>query len=257
MNFDLDAYLTRIGHARVTPSAEALESLHEAHVRSIPFENLDVVMGTHAGIGLGVIQDKLVRRQRGGYCYEHGLLFAAALEALGFTVERRMARVQPDRPGPSTHMMLVVRIGDDEFLADVGFGWGLLRSMPLRDQEIVDQSGWKYRLLQNGPWWRLQRFESDWTTLHQFGPEVRYQVDYEVGHHYVSTHPKSPFWEQIVVMRLEPGLSKRFVGNELILEYADGRVEKSIVTRETLDETLRGLDVVVTPNELAKIDTLR
>lgn len=151
MNLDLDAYLTRIGHARVTPSPEALESLHEAHVRSTPFENLDVFMGTHAGIGLDAIQDKLVRRQRGGYCYEHGLLFAAALEALGFSVERRMARVQPDRPGPTTYMMLVVRIGDEEFLADVGFGWGLLRSMPLRDQEIVDQAGWKYRLLQNEP----------------------------------------------------------------------------------------------------------
>jgi len=39
---DLDAYLDRIGHPRVAPSAGALRSLHEAHMRTIPFENVDV-----------------------------------------------------------------------------------------------------------------------------------------------------------------------------------------------------------------------
>lgn len=61
-SLDLDAYLDRIGHPRVPPSADALRSLHEAHVRAIPFENVDVVRGTHRGLGLDVIGDKLVRR---------------------------------------------------------------------------------------------------------------------------------------------------------------------------------------------------
>src|SRR5258708_39506067 len=80
---DLDAYLRRIGHARVTASVDALHSLHSAHVRAIPFENVDVILGAHPGIELDAIQAKVVARQRGGYCYEHALLFAAALERLG------------------------------------------------------------------------------------------------------------------------------------------------------------------------------
>jgi len=56
----------------------------------------------HPGLELGVISDKLVRRRRGGYCYEHALLFAAVLERLGFAVQRRIARVQPHRPDSRT-----------------------------------------------------------------------------------------------------------------------------------------------------------
>ena len=102
-SLDLDAYLARIGHARVAPSADALRSLHRAHVLAIPFENIDVILGTHPGIGLDAIQAKLVGRQRGGYCYEHALLFGAALEQLGFDVVRRVGRVQPHKAGPRTH----------------------------------------------------------------------------------------------------------------------------------------------------------
>ncbi|MGH3929258.1 MAG: arylamine N-acetyltransferase family protein, partial [Pseudonocardiaceae bacterium] len=105
---DVDAYLQRIGHPRVPPSAGALRSLHEAHVRAIPFENVDVVLGTHRGLELDVISDKLVHRRRGGYCFEHALLIAAVLERLGFAVQRRMARVQPQGSGVRTHMVLAV-----------------------------------------------------------------------------------------------------------------------------------------------------
>ncbi|MBN6055703.1 arylamine N-acetyltransferase, partial [Nonomuraea sp. RK-328] len=102
---DLDAYLTRIGRgAPRTPSAETLRSLHRAHVTSIPFENLDVVLGRGARIDLESLQHKLVGRRRGGYCHEHNLLFAAALERLGFRVTRHLARIRLGRLHlPRTH----------------------------------------------------------------------------------------------------------------------------------------------------------
>jgi N-hydroxyarylamine O-acetyltransferase len=130
-SLDLDAYRDRIGHPRVPPSADALRSLHDAHVRAIPFENVDVVLGTHRGLGLDVIGDKLVRRHRGGYCYEHALVFAAVLERLGYPVQRRIARGQPHRAGPRTHMMLTVPANEVDYLVDVGFGAGMLYPMPL------------------------------------------------------------------------------------------------------------------------------
>ena len=44
--FDLDAYLARIGVAGpLGPSAETLDRLHLAHATTIPFENLDLLLG--------------------------------------------------------------------------------------------------------------------------------------------------------------------------------------------------------------------
>jgi hypothetical protein len=49
----------------------------------------------------------MVTRRRGGYCYEHHSLYAAASERLGFTVRRLAARslaVGGAEVGPRTHM---------------------------------------------------------------------------------------------------------------------------------------------------------
>src|SRR6185369_9076079 len=92
---DLDAYLARVGQPRRAPSEDALTELMRAHVKAIPFENVDVVLGQHQGISLDVVSAKLVGRRRGGYCYEQSGLFAAVLERLGYTVHRLSARVQP------------------------------------------------------------------------------------------------------------------------------------------------------------------
>ncbi|WP_157181305.1 arylamine N-acetyltransferase family protein [Actinopolymorpha alba] len=254
---DLGAYLERIDHPRVRPSSESLRSLHEAHVRTIPFENVDVVLGTHPGIELGVISDKLVRRGRGGYCYEHALLFAAALEQLGFQVERRIARVQPHRSGPRTHMMLAVRVDGADFLADVGFGAGVLRPMPLHDGAIVDQAGWKHRMSRTNSLWTLEKQTAQgWEPLHASDESAQRPIDYEVAHHYVSTHPHSPFTGKLVVIRLDEGVGRRLVGDELTVEFADGRIETTHVAPHEREATLRELDVILEPKEYAALRDL-
>jgi N-hydroxyarylamine O-acetyltransferase len=251
---DVDEYLARIGHPRAVPSAETLRSLHEAHVRTIPFENVDVLLGAHRGLGLEAITDKLVRRRRGGYCYEHALLFATVAERLGFPVTRLISRVQPHRSGPRTHMTLKVRADDVDYLVDVGFGAGILTPMPLRDGVVVDQGGWKHRLTRNGRFWTLaKRTDQGWEPRHQFDEDPQRPIDYEVAHHYVSTHPGSPFSHQLVVMRLRPGLSRRLVGTVLTEEYADGRVDRARVPLEALEDTLRSLDVVLDRTEMAEL----
>ena len=96
---DLDAYLSRIGRSGGPPSRAALDSLHEAHVRAFTFDNIDVLLDPHPGVALDAVQAKFVGRGRGGYCFEHGVLFAAALERLGYDVERRLGRVgDPEAP---------------------------------------------------------------------------------------------------------------------------------------------------------------
>ncbi|MDR7300811.1 arylamine N-acetyltransferase family protein [Haloactinomyces albus] len=251
---DVDAYLERIGRPRTEPSAETLRSLHEAHVRTIPFENVDVVLGEHPGLETGVVTDKLIGRRRGGYCYEHALLFAAVLEHLGFSVRRRMARVQPHRAGPRTHMVLIVRTDAGDHLADVGFGAGVLHPMPLEHGAVVDQTGWPHRLTHHEGVWTLSKYgENGWEALHAFDDTPQHPVDYEVAHHYTATHPNSPFTGKLVVMRIGHGVSRRLVGDELTVEHADGRVERTPVPPERLGDTLRDLDVVLDDAELERL----
>jgi len=252
---DVDEYLARVDHPRVAPTADALRSLHEAHVRTIPFENVDVLLGTHRGLGLEAITDKLVLRKRGGYCFEHALLFAAVAEQLGYQVTRLISRVQPHLSGPRTHMSLKVCAEDTDYLVDVGFGSGLLTTMPLRDGTVVDQAGWKHRLTRSDRTWTLaKQTPNGWEPQHAFDEhDEQRPIDYEVAHHYVSTHPGSPFTHQLIVMRLEPGLSRRLIGGTLNEEYADGRLVRTPVPLEGLEDTLRSLDVVLDRSEVAEL----
>ncbi|MFD5829566.1 arylamine N-acetyltransferase [Lentzea sp. NPDC060358] len=239
---DLDAYFARTG---ASPSS-SLTELHEKHVRAIPFENIDVMLGRVPSLELGDIQDKMLRRRRGGYCYEHQLLFTAVLERLGHTVARRMSRVMT---GPRTHMMSIV----DDHLVDVGFGAGMLHPMPLADGGVVDQAGWPHRLRREGRRWVLEKeVAGEWAPQHAFEPDVeQLPVDYLAANHYVATHERSPFSRQLVVMRLEPGLSRRLVGSRLTVERAGSEPENSQVG--DLGKTLESLDVGLTGRELSHI----
>src|ERR1700761_2698583 len=83
--FRLENYLARIGcrGARVA-DLKALTSLQLSHLDAIPFEGIDPLLGRPVKLDLASVQAKLVDSARGGYCYEHNLLFGAALAAIGF-----------------------------------------------------------------------------------------------------------------------------------------------------------------------------
>src|SRR5215470_813014 len=128
---DLDAYLARVAVPARAPSRGALDELHEAHVRTFTFDNIDVLLDQHPGVDLDAVQAKFVGRGRGGYCFEHGTLFAAALERLGYTVERRLGRVGDPNEKARTHTVVVVTLGNERLLCDPGFGFSTLRALPL------------------------------------------------------------------------------------------------------------------------------
>ncbi|MCO1579838.1 arylamine N-acetyltransferase [Crossiella sp. SN42] len=248
---DVTAYLTRIGHPPVpAPTVEALRTLHAAHSRSIPFENIDVLLDQHPGVELPGIVAKLVGRRRGGYCYEHGLLFAAVATQLGYQVRRRMSRIDPEKPSFRTHMTLVVTAEGQDFLVDIGFGAGMFQPMPLVAGQVTDQAGWKHRLVQDGPLWVLQKQEAEgWRSLHGFEEQEQRPVDYLVAHHFVATHPRSPFSQQLVAMRLEEGVSHRLVGGQLTVERADGSTETRPVTPAEAVALLPELGIELTETE--------
>src|SRR5689334_22686545 len=109
--FDLDSYLARIGYdGPRAPTLPVLRALTAAHTQAIPFENLDVLLGRRIDLAIDAVFDKLVRRRRGGYCFEQNGLLLQVLQALGFEARPVSARVRIDRPRtdtpPRTHMFV-------------------------------------------------------------------------------------------------------------------------------------------------------
>ncbi len=95
---DLDAYLQRIGiPRRCAPDLAFLRRMHRAHLRTIPYENLDVLLGRELSVDGDRAFDKLVRGNRGGWCFEMNALFAGALEAAGYRVRTLAAVIKRDR----------------------------------------------------------------------------------------------------------------------------------------------------------------
>ena len=143
---DLQAYLARVGQAAAAPSLAALGDLQAAHVRTFCFDNIDVLLGQHPGVGLPAVQEKFVTRGRGGYCFEHATLFAAVLARLGYDVVRHLGRVG-DSTSPRTHLVVLVQIDGQRVLCDPGIGRPPLDPIPLRDGAEVTAGGWTHRLL--------------------------------------------------------------------------------------------------------------
>jgi N-hydroxyarylamine O-acetyltransferase len=239
---DLHAYLQRTAYSgALTADADTLSGLHRAHATTIPFENLDIVLERSIELDLDSVQDKLVRRLRGGYCFEQNMLFAAVLERLGYAVTRLAARVQPARPGPRSHMLLRVVVDGRPWLADVGFGASLLEPLPLEAATVL-QGGWTYRLEPADPdGWLLRAGGSDgWSDLYAFTLEPQRPIDYVVYNHFTATHPRSPFVGQIVVLRTEPYIQHGLRGRELTTTRPDGATETRTLTVDELPDVLTG-----------------
>ncbi|MBA3809424.1 MAG: arylamine N-acetyltransferase [Solirubrobacterales bacterium] len=193
--FELDAYLARIGLS----GRPGVRELHRAHTAAIPFENLDPQRGVVVSLALEDLQRKLVEQRRGGYCFEQNLLLKAALEALGAEVELLLARVRlrsaPGVTRPRSHLLLRVRAEGAVWHADVGFGLGtLLEPLPFGPGEAHEQSGWRFRVIADGPEHVLQTVQDgEWIDLYGFPEQAVPLIDVETINWWTCTHPRSPF----------------------------------------------------------------
>lgn len=204
--FDLDAYLDRVGAPRDPTIAE----LHRAHVTSIPFENLDPLAGRPVRLDEASLQRKLVDERRGGYCFEHNLLFAHALYELGADVDPILARVRWGAPvgtvRPRTHLLLRVSMDGEVWHADVGFGAGtLVEPIPFGPSGGHEQRGWQFRVVPEGRDLVLQtQHDGAWRDVYAFEPHPSPMVDIEVSNWYTATHPDSSFVTGLNVGRQLP-----------------------------------------------------
>ncbi|TCP54369.1 N-hydroxyarylamine O-acetyltransferase [Tamaricihabitans halophyticus] len=245
---DMDAYLARIGYqGPLEPTLETLRGLHLAHTTAIPFENSEMLFGHEVRVDLPGIQDKLVRRKRGGYCFEQNLLLAAVLERLGFTVTGLSARIRAGSANlrPVAHATLLVTIPADptgqRYLADVGVGdEGLFEPIPLVAGIEVRHGDWTHRIDRetDGTWvLRLQRPDG-WHDLYGFTTEPNYRADYAVQNFYTANHPSSPFLRNILASRSGVDAGYSLTNLELVTNYPGKPAERRTLTPEEVPELI-------------------
>lgn len=260
-DFDADAYCHRIGYRGPRcASLQVLRDIHALHPAAITFENLDVLLQRPISLEPGALAEKMVRRRRGGYCFEQNTLLMAALEALGFSVRGIAGRVQWNAGGRvlgRNHMALLVTTEEGDVLADVGFG-GLTLTAPLRLEEGVAQQTphGVYRLLRVADEWQLQaQLDGAWAPMYQLSLAQQAPSDWEVTNWFAATAPASIFTRMPIVAR--PAADGRYaMRNDRLRHYRnDGTVEeRPIATAEQLANVLRDIfNLTVTAEELAII----
>ncbi|MFD6618768.1 arylamine N-acetyltransferase [Streptomyces albidoflavus] len=240
---DIDAYLRRVDYAGpFTDALAVLCALHRSHKTAIAFENIDVVLGRDISLALPDIQRKLLHSGRGGYCFEHNLLYAAALERLGLTVTRLLARVRQGRPTVRyrAHTTLLVAVAGQLFLTDVGFGAeGLPAPLPLIDGATVNDGDFSWRLRREEDQWVLQTLHDDgWFDLYAFRLERHYAVDFEVSNYYTAHHERSTFTGKLIAMRGDGRAQHTLVNSTLTTRHGDGRTELVQLTGDGVIHTL-------------------
>jgi N-hydroxyarylamine O-acetyltransferase len=217
---DIRDYLKRMNYqGSLEPTLQTLQALHEAHLLAIPFENLSIHYGQPIILQEEALFNKIVRRNRGGFCYELNGLFAWLLHQLGFQVTLLSAEVSNTAGGFSPefdHLTLLIhQLEGTDWLADVGFGDSFRR--PLRfeaELKQVEADGRAYRLWRaftenaekkKREYWILQQFsDAQWVSLYRFTLQPHTLTDFTERCHYHQTSPESHFTQKRICSRALP-----------------------------------------------------
>ena len=245
---DIDSYLQRIKiKEKVSPTVDTLHNLHLAHLYSVPFENLDIHLSRPIVLNLDRLFAKIVRRNRGGFCYELNGLFAWLLGELGFNVTLLSAIAAHDNGGfgpEFDHLVLRVECPADPvtpsvpWLVDVG--WGDTFRYPLRlDRPDVDQ-------LEGARGFRIDRvgdsrllWQQDqgglWEKQYRFSLRPRQLTDFEPMCLYHQTSPESHFTQQRICTLATPDGRITLSEQKLILTKNGRRQERQLAPDEYWD----------------------
>lgn len=199
----LDAYLDRIAyHGPLRPDRATLAALHRAHLLAIPYENLDVQLGRPVSTDPAAAYDKIVRRKRGGWCYEMNGLFGWVLSEIGFKVTRAAGAVLREKRGAASegcHLVLVVELEEGIYLADVGFGDGPLDPIAVTEGEFGSH-GFRFALTREPDgWWRFHHHARGGVASFDFIPAKAEERLLSEQCLFLQSSPESPFVQNAVL----------------------------------------------------------
>jgi len=243
---DRKKYLGRIGLSENDIGADAagLKLLQRQHLLHVPFENLDIHWKRPIVLETGAFYQKIVGENRGGFCYELNGLFNVLLRDMGFEtkmVSARVARGEGVFSPEFAHMAIIVKIQNEEYVADVGFGE--FTAEPLKfilDVEQQDPTG-VFRITKfDDEFFETAKKEEDgWRSENIFDLKSRELSEYSGMCHFQQTSPESHFTQnKICSLMTETG--RKTLTRDKYIETENGeRKESAVASEDQFDEILR------------------
>ncbi len=235
----LDAYLDRINYpAPVRPDLPTLIGVHRAHLLTITYENLDIHRGCPLTVDFDTFYAKIVEDRRGGWCFEMNGLLAWALREIGFEVTllaSAVGRTSAAEPFAPNHLILRVDL-DRPYLADVGFGNGLLEPIPLAVGRYR-QGFLEFGLRADGERWWFENHPSGGPGF-DFTLEPYELADFAAQSHYLQTSPESGFVRTVVCHRFTADGIVTLRGAVLRRVTADGQRDEVLTDAAAYTRTL-------------------
>ena len=247
---------------------DALRSIQQHVLASIPFENLSLHYSAHKTVNLDpdALYEKLVTKGRGGYCMENNCFFGTVLRSLGYRIYDAGARVHGGGGNylAWTHMVNIVTLANGKrYMVDVGFG-NNGPTQPLLLKDGHEENGIppaSMRLVRrkipattnpNDRLWIYQHRvspTSDWEPMYCFAETEFLPQDYEIMNFWTTQSRKCWFTYRITCVKaIMDEKSHELIGT-LILTGAEVKKrigEKTVEIKhcKTEDERLEELKVI-------------
>lgn len=247
---DIQPYLDRIGYTgSPRPDLETLTKLHRLHLRAIPYESLDVLLGAAPSLAPEHAYRKIVANGRGGWCYEMNGLFGAMLRIIGFQVTEMAGAVTRGERGALSHgNHLLLRVDlDRPYIADVGFGDGMIEPIPLAPG-VYRRSGFEFRLedLEDDGWLRFHNHVMGGAGYFDFRNRPADPGQLAATSAWLIRSPDSVFTQTALAFRHRENAVVSLVGRLFSSVRPDGKTARLVADAQDFTATLRrefGLDV--------------
>jgi N-hydroxyarylamine O-acetyltransferase len=243
---NLQKYLDRINYTGKTKvSIDTLRDLHKKHMYSVPFENIDIHTGKKIELNTEKFEEKIINGRRGGFCYELNGLFYELLKSLGFDVMMVSARVYDENEIPGAefdHLVLIVKIDGEEYLADVGFGDSFIEPQWMNlDFVNEDPAGFFQIVKEDDENLKLMRSEDGvyFTPKYIFSKEARALSDFDKMCAYHQTSSKSHFTKNKLCSLPNEKGRVTLVNNKLIITKNNKKEEIAVHGEKEFNENLK------------------
>ena len=243
---NVQRYLNILGVRRKKPCLQALSELIEAHLFTVPFENISKLFyridrNARALPNLELFLEGIEKFHFGGTCYTNNFYFNQLLKSLGYEIKLCGA----DMSRPDVHLVSIVTLGEQEYLVDVGYAAPFWMPMPvnLNSDLIISMGSDRYVLKpKDAAGCSKMELYRDGILKHGYlvNPNSRHIQEFE---HVIidSFRDDSTFMNALLLARFSPKRSY-VVHNLTAIEYQDSKsISLELKSRDELVHVVKGL----------------
>ena len=229
---NIQKFFLRIGlpaDTKIEKNFEFLKKIQLACVKTIAYENLDILDGKPLSLDADDLFEKIVEQGRGGYCFEVNGLLSHILKEMGFHVDDYFARyLRGESEIPMRrHRVCIVTLEDGDYMLDIGVGQ-IAPRLPLKVEEglVQPQNGETYKFLRDPAhgWVLWDIYHDAWQEYICFTDDEAIDVDFVQPSFFCEAHPESVFnKEPMIAIKTAEGrrtidgrVYKEFHGEKLV-----------------------------------------